>query len=227
MAALGVDELFVIPFTSQIASMDRHAFLRWLIKTFNPQDIIVGYNYSFGYNGLGDGIYLTEKSYEYRYQMHIISPVLWDGEAVSSTRIRECIEQGDVKEARAMLMKPYSLTGVVEHGKRVGRTLGFPTANIPFPTGKVLPKFGVYAARLYSCGIHYYSVVNVGYHPTLPEGLPSIEAFVLQGSVDLYGKRIQVQFYSFLRAETVFNSLDALKAQIALDAIRARNLFRV
>ena len=155
----------------------------------------------------------------------IVPEVVIDGETVSSTRIRRLLAQGDMHEVNNLLGRGYSIAGRVEEGKQVGRTIGFPTANITIPPHKALPAFGVYACYLETSGGIFPAVVNVGRHPTLPEGHVTVEAHVLDEFLSLYGRNVRLTFLKFMRPEQKFDSIESLRAQIAHDADDCRAYF--
>lgn len=226
MACAGVDELFALPFTLETANESPEDFLTWLINTFSPRHVVAGFNYSFGKGGRGDGQMLRTWGDEHGYETHIVPPVTYEGESISSTRIRKLIQSGEMALANYLLGSPYALSGRVEQGKRVGRTMGFPTANLPLPRDRVIPAYGVYAAWLHVEGKQYPVVLNVGRHPTLPEGSATIEAHVMGETVNLYGKKVRIDFLNFQRGERCFDSVEALKDQIARDKEEAQEWFQ-
>ncbi len=225
MAKLHVDTLCVLPFTKTTADITPEDFLGQMVCWFKPKAIVVGFNYSFGKKGLGNGAFLKEKEKEYGYEAYILPPVQWEGETVSSTRIRDLLNQGRMMEANTLLTRAYGITGRVEVGKRIGRTLGFPTANIGLPMKKAIPRFGVYTALLREGEKVFPCVLNVGKHPTLPQGHATVEAHVLTGNVELYDKKVRISFLDFLRPEVKFESADALKEQIIKDIEQAWTFF--
>lgn len=225
MARLAVDTLCVLPFHKSTAGIDHQDFLDWMIKSFHPRHIVVGFNYSFGKGGLGSGDFLREQAQRYGYATHIVPPVVWEGETVSSTRIRELLERGELMTANTLLTRAYGMTGVVAHGKKLGRTMGFPTANVTMPPHKAVPCYGVYTALLREGNKVYPSVLSIGCHPTLPEGDVTLEVHVLGGSIDLYGKKVRISFLDFLRPELKFDGVDELIAQMKEDALKAEAFF--
>ena len=148
-----------------------------------------------------------------------------DGATVSSTRIRALLAQGDIRTANRLLGHAYTLSGRVEDGKHIGRTMGFPTANVRVPSGKALPAYGVYACWLQTAEATYPAVMNVGRHPTLPEGHVTVEAYVLDACLQLYGKKVRLSLMNFQRPERRFDDVEELKNQIAQDARDCRAYF--
>lgn len=225
MARLKVDTLCVLPFTKETAAISRKTFLADMVLAFRPKHIVVGFNYSFGRGGEGGGAYLSSMADTYGYRLHIVKPVVFEGETVSSTRIRQMLSEGQMLKANMLLTRAYGLTGRVEKGKQLARTMGFPTANLALPMLKALPRFGVYTALLREGNKVYPAIVNVGKHPTLPKGHGTVEAHVLTGNVQLYGKKVRIAFLSFLRDEIRFAGKAELKAQIGKDTLEAKAFF--
>ena len=165
-----VDILCLNTFNRELAAQPPEDFIRKMASVYEPKHVVVGYNFTFGDRGRGNGALLSASQEHYGYTTHIVPEVTVEGEMVSSTHIRELLQQGKMARAAELLGGPYRMSGVVENGKHIGRTLGFPTANIHVDAQKVLPAFGVHACLLHTSGKLYPAVVNVGRHPTLPEG---------------------------------------------------------
>ncbi len=226
MALCGVDLLCVHDFTRALADLEPEAFLDRLQAVYRPAALICGYNYTFGRGGAGDGDLLKRYAQRHGVRAEVIPAVEIGGEPVSSTRVRNVLLTGDVSEAARLMGHAYTLSGPVVHGKHMGHVLGFPTANVAWPEGKVMPAYGVYACGLTVEEKTMRAVVNVGRHPTLPEGGVTVEAYVLGESPDLYGKRARVTFLRRLRPERAFPDTEALKEQIARDREQAEAFFR-
>ena len=226
MLGFGVDTLCVFPFTRALADEPPEDFVRRMARTFRPRHVVVGFNNTFGRGGRGDGALLTAMGRELGFETHIVPAVELDGSPVSSTRIRALLAQGDIHGATRLLGHAYTLSGWVMDGKHIGRTMGYPTANVDVPAHKALPAFGVYACYLTVEGRRYPAVVNVGRHPTLPEGAVTVEAHVLDACLMLYGKKVRLDFLNFQRSERRFDTVDDLKSQIQEDAAEARAFFR-
>ena len=227
MASCGADILVEMRFTRELADLEPEDFLADIAARFHPDTVVCGYNFTFGRSGRGDGAFLLEKAAAFRFDVEIVPAVCVAGKVVSSTRIRGCLAAGDVSEAARLLGHTYTLTGAVEHGKQQGRTMGFPTANVGIPHRKQLPAYGVYA-----CGLRYRSeehpgIVNVGRHPTLPEGGVTVEAHILDESPDLYGEPVCVSFLRYLRPEKPFRSKEELTEQLKHDRQQACQFFSI
>ena len=211
------DALVMRPFDAAFAALSPEAFIGALAKTLHPRHIVVGFNYTFGKLGAGTPPMLGELGKRYGFETHVVGAVLREGETVSSTRVRTLLQAGRMEEVTALLGRPYSLSGEVIRGKQLGRRLGFPTANLAWPKDKAIPPKGVYFARVWLEGDPYIAVLNIGTHPTAPEGAPSIEAHLVDFTGNLYGKHLRAELWHYKRAERRFESLDALKAQVGED----------
>lgn len=226
MAENGVDALCVTTFTAARANQEPEAFLDELTRVYRPAAVVCGFNFTFGRGGRGNGELLRAYGRAHGFDVSVVPEVTLLGDTVSSTRIRRLLSSGALDEAVALLGYPYTLTGRVAGGKRIGRTMGFPTANVTPPRNKALPAFGVYACDMETGGQTYPAVVNVGCHPTLPEGGVTVEAYALNEQLSLYGKKVRLTFQRYLRPERRFESVDALREQIARDTQAAQRFFQ-
>jgi riboflavin kinase/FMN adenylyltransferase len=226
IAELGPDVCLVIPFTAEFAGMEAAAYVAGvLLGLLRAREIVVGYNHAFGRGARGTPALLAEVAGPAGVGVHVVPPLRVDGVAVSSTAIREALRRGDVRQAGSLLGRSYSLRGVVARGAARGRTLGFPTANLVAPPGLAVAD-GVYAARAEWDGQSAPAVVNVGVRPTFDGATRLVEAYLLDVSPDLYGRRLTLAFLDRIRGERRFASVDALRAQIARDVAAARSLLR-
>jgi len=183
---------------------------------------VCGFNYRFGKMGAGDPEQLKKLL---NHPVYVEQEFLMDGETVSSTRIRELLKQGNVKEAAKLLGSPYSIASKVVHGKALGKTLGFPTINQEIPHNKLAPPNGVYLTCCTIDETQYYGVTNLGVHPTVDtDAVRNCETYLLDVDIDAYEKHATVAFLEFLRPEQKFDSVEALCAQLNKDVARARNL---
>lgn len=221
MAGFGVDHLCILPFTTETAVETPKEFMDMLAQVYQPRHVVCGFNYSFGHMGAGSAASLRDGGFD----VTVVPEVVLGGETVSSTRIRRLLAQGDIHQATRLLGHSYTLSGRVMNGKHIGRTMGYPTANVEIPAEKALPAFGVYACWLQTASHIYPAVVNVGRHPTLPEGSVTVEAYALGQHLSLYGEKVRLLFLEHLRPEKRFDSVEALKAQITRDADEARTYF--
>jgi riboflavin kinase/FMN adenylyltransferase len=226
---LGVDIVYVAVFDRAFSSLTPDRFVReLLIGRLNVSDAAVGFDFTFGRGGAGNPAVLAELG-QPDLAVHTVEPVSAAGVKVSSSRIRDALELGDVALAAGLLRRPYRISGTVAHGAARGRTIGFPTANIE-PDGRyVLPRHGVYAVNVRRGDASYPAVMNVGVVPTFygEGGTPKLEAHLLDYSGDLYGVRLSVDFVAFIRPEMRFGGIDELTAQIREDAEQARRLLAI
>ena len=220
---IGLDLLIYEKFTREIAALTPDQFvLDILLKRLNIKEVFVGFNHSFGYKGLGTPQLLQMLGEEHGFKVHIMPPVKVDEEIVSSSLIRQALEQGRIARAAKMLGYRPILDGVVIEGEHRGRQLGFPTANIGIDIIYNVPAKGVYAALARVNERCYSAVVNIGSKPTFHEEYPiSIEAHLMDFNGDIYGQAISLAFIEKLRNEQRFASLDELVAQINKDRDQA------
>lgn len=221
---LGVDVLIELPFTEQVRRMEAKAFLREiLVHRLKAQMIVVGPDCRFGYQGKGTAALLHQMAKRYGYQLVVLQKEMYRGEAISSSRIKECLHQGQIGEANAMLGYAYGVTGNVIHGKQIGRTIGVPTINQKAPAHQLMPRSGVYRAEIWVDGIRYDGMANVGRKPTIAGERPiGVETYLFDFSREIYGKPVRVNFLEFIRPEMRFDSLEALRSQIQADEVTVR-----
>jgi riboflavin kinase/FMN adenylyltransferase len=225
LAALGLEAAYVIRFDKIFSEISGDQFIRALARDFRQiETISVGDTFLFGRKRSGNVALLRKLGAELRFQVRALSDVTWDGQPVSSTRIRQAVRAGDFAAASGMLGRPYSLCGPVVQGGRFGRKLGFPTANLDV-AGVLVPPSGVYVAEARMGADRRRAAVNIGHRPTVPSAAPQlrVEAHLLDFDRDIYGQELELTFLKKLRDEQKFPSADALRAQIAQDVAQARN----
>ena len=227
MGRLGVDGCLLIPFTRRFAALEPEAFLRRLERAAPTlAHIFVGEDWRFGRFGRGDTAMLAAWAKTRGIGLTRVPPVRHAGVAVSSTRIREAIAAGRLGLARRLLGRPFSILGTVVRGNRIGRELGYPTANLD-PHNEVSPPVGIYAVQALIAGKAYEGIVNFGVHPTVAQApAPLLELHVMDARLQLYRRHIEVFFIAFLRAERRFATLNALVRQIERDVDAARRTLR-
>ena len=226
IALRGVDATLVIPFTREFSRMDAEAFVdEVLVRTLGVQEVVVGFNHTFGSGARGTAVLLRDLGTRRGFVTHVLPPLQVNGLTVSSSAIRDALRDGDLELARALLGRPYSLTGTVQRGAGRGRTLGFPTANLK-PDRPLVLAAGVYAARARWDGKEAEAVVNVGYRPTFDEAQYWVEAFLFDFAGDLYDRSLTVDFLCRIRPEMKFPGVEALKAQVLADMEEARRWLR-
>ena len=215
----------VIPF-AQIYNMPCEAFFKEiLIDKLHAHAVCCGWNYRFGKGGTGTSETLNNLCGEYGIDLAVSGSVDYEGEPISSTRIRSAVAEGEIIRANRMLGRPFSYKYTVVSGDRRGRLIGAPTINQHFDPGFVVPKFGVYASTATVEGKEYIGVTNIGFRPTFASDDLRSETCILDFSADVYGRDIEVKLLDYLRAERRFDSLELLGNQIRLDAARAREIF--
>ena len=224
----GIDEMIMVPFDDEMRTTPWDRFVTdILVGRCGAVHLVAGHDHHFGHKNQGSPELLKEKCAELGLGCDIIPAVTLNGVTVSSTHIRKLLEEGDVETARAFLGHPHVLTQTVGHGRQLGRTIGIPTANLVAPPHVLLPKRGVYAAKItLPDGRAFGGVTNVGVRPTVNNGQDvTVEPWILDFDGDLYGQAIRVEFFRRLRDERKFESLDALRSQIETDAVKTREAY--
>lgn len=224
----GKADVFVeCPFTKEIREMSAEDFIeKILIGIFHAEYVVVGTDFRFGYEKKGDVHMLAEYAPKYGYHLDIIEKEKYNGREISSTYVKEALSSGDVALANRLLGYAYGMSGVVEHGKHLGRTLGFPTMNVPWNEKKIAPRFGVYACNINIDGCVYHGIGNVGVKPTVTEEDRLLtEVFVFGYEGNAYGREIEIEFCEFERPETKFADVKALKEQVNADILYGKKYF--
>lgn len=219
-----MDTVVEIPFDQTIMELPWTEFLARLQGEHNAAGFVCGEDFRFGYQGQGTALRLQEFCAKEQIPCTIVPEQRLDGIRVSSTYVRQLLEQGNMAQAVKFLGHPHILTGTVVTGKHIGTTLGTPTANLEFPSDVVMPRKGVYACRAYVEGTSYLAVTNIGNRPTVKGEGVTVEAWLLDFQGDLYGKELTLAFYEFLREEKKFTSLEELQQEILKNALQTRNL---
>jgi riboflavin kinase/FMN adenylyltransferase len=221
----GMDVLVSYPFTEETRSIEPEDFIRdILVGQLDAKVIVVGNDFRFGYKRRGDIKLLQKFEKTYGYKVLVCDKKEGPGGNISSSSIRNELKDGNLEAANAMLGQPYSITGEVLHGRRIGRTLGMPTTNILPPSNKLLPPCGVYVSKTLIDGISYPGVTNIGYKPTVgAEERKGVETYLFDFDQDLYGRIIEVALYTFVRPELKFDTLEELRLKMQEDIIFARN----
>ena len=227
---LGVDRLFELPFDESFARVSAEEFVDDVLhRALGLRHVVVGYDFNFGHRRRGTPDMLIERAAHLGFAATRVSAVHEsDGAVYSSSRIRQCLTEGDPRGAASLLGEPWEVVGVVEQGDRRGRTIGFPTANLRLG-GLICPRLGVYAVRASladgdgdGAGPWMAGVANLGVRPTVNDRGVLLEVHLFDRAIDLYERRMRVRLVDFIRPERKFGGLDELKAQIAADAARAR-----
>lgn len=226
--AEGIDYVLIWPFTKETMNKSPEEFVREVLaERLGVRYVVVGEDFRFGKNRSGDVAALAELGEKYGFQVKALPKVMYKGQEVSSSRIKEAILAGNLKEANFMLGSPFTVTGVVKSGKHLGRKLGFPTINFIAPEGKILPPDGVYATKTYVDGKPYISISNVGVRPTFVDGnVRTIETNIFDFDNDIYGENVRVEFYSFIRPERKFKDVSELMDEIEKNKLQVKDFFK-
>lgn len=234
LSRLGIDQLVLLPFDRELASLSPEEFVQTiLVQKLQVKRVSVGQDFCFGRGRSGTAMDLQAIAARYGIEVAIVALHQLDGERISSSAIRQALQDGKLAFANRLLGRPYRLVGEVTQGQQLGRTLGFPTANLSLPVDKFLPRYGVYAVRVrlggedaiaQSSSASLPGVMNTGCRPTIDGTSERIEVHLLDWSGDLYGQTLMVELEGFLRPEQKFSSLEQLKAQIEVDCIAAKAL---
>ena len=227
----GIDNVVIINFTKEFSRTPSEVFIKdYIIDNLKPAYIVVGYDHHFGKNRMGDFDLLSDLKKKYGFKVERIAAQDVEHIAISSTKIRNALAQGNVKSANRLLGYPYSVTATVVRGNEIGRTIGFPTANLELPKEYMLfGRGGVFACLVDYNGVTYKAMANIGHRPTIgdrAEGDMLIEVNLFDFDGDLYGKSIIVRFIDRIRDEVKFEGLPELKAQLERDRVRAKDLLK-
>ncbi|WP_254722043.1 bifunctional riboflavin kinase/FAD synthetase [Kovacikia minuta] len=233
LKAMGIEQLVLLPFNHELAALTPEQFVeKILLQSLQAKKVSVGLDFCFGHRRAGTASDLRAIAATYGIEVTIAPLKNLEGERISSSAIRKALQAGDLQSANCLLGRSYSLVGKVCEGQQLGRTLGFPTANLQLPPEKFLPRSGVYAVQVHicektdSCNLltepKLLGVMNIGFRPTLDGTTQVIEVHLLDWAGDLYGRTLVVHLAEFLRPEQKFASLDVLKAQIQADCVAAK-----
>lgn len=216
-------QVLLLPFDEKMMHTPWQEFLNTLLEKYNAAGFVCGTDFRFGKGGEGTADKLHQFCQSHNLVFKAVPQQHIDGIRVSSTHIRSLLQQGKMEEAARFLGRGFAISGTVIRGQQLGRTLGFPTANLLYPEELVRVPFGVYACRVWIDGVAYKAVTNIGTRPTVSGTGITVESYILDHSGDLYDRRIGVELLKFLRPEQKFDSLQALKEQIALDKAAIHN----
>lgn len=218
MALEGLDYYIELTFSRDVAQMAPQQFIEEIIlKQMNAQVIIIGADYRFGKNREGDFSKLIEYSKYHDFDVHVIHKLKYEDKDISSTWIRQELKKGNLSLATELMGNTFFFAGTVVHGKHLGSTIGFPTANLIPDPSKLLPPNGVYASTVELKGRVYPSITNIGLNPTVDGKSVTVESHLMNFDQDIYGENLIINLISFLRPEEKFKDLEQLKKQISLD----------
>ena len=223
IAAFGIDAAVMIPFTRELAALSAEDFVtQWLVRRLGVSGVVTGGDFTFGKGRSGDTALLAALGAEHGFTAEVMAPVTDGDGVISSSRVRALLRGADPVSAAALLTRPFTIRGIVEHGAKLGRTLGFPTANLRLGDYQ-RPAYGVYAVTVVlASGERVPGVANLGIRPMIEPPVELLETWLMDWHGDLYGQEIAVELRAFLRPEAKLDGLEALKVQIAADAAAAR-----
>jgi len=226
--SLGIENVLIIPFTKEIAELTPLEFVNGILgETLHVSHVVAGFNYSFGHQGKGKAVDLIKLASRQNIQATIMEPFYINGELVSSTKIRHYLQAGSINHAARLLGYQPVVAGRVIEGNKIGRQLGFPTANLDWDRRLLIPANGVYAVKVKVDNKHYFGVLNIGSKPTVSKKpILTMEVNILGFSGDIYEKDIEVTFFHKLRDEIKFSGLEQLKKQISHDINHALEYFK-
>ncbi len=224
---LGIDALIEYPFDENTASMEPLEFIEKIIRNqLNAQYVVVGSDWRFGRDRKGDADLLKASQKLYRFEAVILEKELYQNREISSTWVREEIAKGNMENVNILLGYPYMIRGTVEHGRELGRELGFPTVNVFPGSNKLLPPYGVYASKVYIDDRTYYGMTNVGIKPTVSDSdRVSAETYIIDFNDNVYDKDITIELLHFERNEMKFDSVEKLKNQLTVDIEFTKSYF--
>ena len=219
LRSFGIDYLLIIPFTKGFSRTSSRSFITdVIVRAISTKVLVIGYDHRFGKNREGSFENLKARSAQYGFEVEEIPRQDVDDIAVSSTKIRKALESGDIETANRYLGRPYTLTSVVVEGNKLGRTIGYPTANLALPVNhKLVPGHGVYTVWVHHAQEKHGGMMNIGVRPTVDGKQRTIEVHILHFDRAIYGQTVTVEFIKLLRPEQKFDGLEALKEQLAKD----------
>jgi riboflavin kinase/FMN adenylyltransferase len=218
--AAGIEHAIVLRFDRELAALSPQEFVDRLANVMEPRSWVIGYDFAFGRGRTGGATWLREHG----HQVVVVPPFTIDGHDLHSSEVRRLITAGEVEQANRLLGREYSMAGPVEAGERVGRQLGFPTANIGVEPNKLIPALGAYAGRAHASERDFTAALSVGYRPTFGGTQLRVEAFLLDFEGDLYQKRIELRFIRYLHPDIRFPTTDDLVRQLHKDVADTRRI---
>jgi riboflavin kinase/FMN adenylyltransferase len=224
LEGLGLDVVVVIEFTPETAQIRAAQFINLLAENLRMREMWIGHDFALGYKREGNVAFLQAAGAERGYAVHVVEPLRLENMPVSSSRVREALRAGDVRQANACLGRPFQLNGTVVRGAQRGHRMGVPTANLAVWADHAVPANGIYACRAHVGGATYNAVTNIGTRPTFDNGLRTIEAHLLDFDGDLYGQPMALDIVEYQRPEFKYDSVDALVLQMKKDIRLARSI---
>lgn len=227
LRSFGMDAVTALPFDEQLKNTPWEEFFRRLMTKFGAAGLVCGQDFRFGARGEGNAELLQFACRSAGIPCIVVPEQKKEGITVSSTVIRRFVSAGEMERAVAFLGHPYILTGRVEPGRHLGRTIGIPTANLRLPEEMLPPRFGVYACKVELDGTDYLAVTNIGTRPTVGGHRITVESWILDYTGDLYGKNLTLRIFGFVRPEKKFDSLEDLRMEIQKNALQVRKFFEL
>ncbi|UOQ85621.1 bifunctional riboflavin kinase/FAD synthetase [Gracilibacillus salinarum] len=228
MDTLGVDNLYIIRFDQQLAQLSPQAFIEHFISGLNISHLVAGFDFTFGHKGAGnmDNIHSFTAN---ELDVTKVSRFDHQEDKISSTRIREALQLGEMEKAEVLLGRPYALTGEVVHGDKRGRTIGFPTANLKIADNYFLPKIGVYAVEVKINESFYYGMANLGYNPTFTDDRENtkLEVHIFDFNENIYGDNVTIYWRKYIRDEEKFTGVEELVDKLKVDEYVSREFFAI
>lgn len=225
---MNVDYLFVVTFNHDLAKLSPEEFVNKFFIEMNVKHVVGGFDFSFGHKGAGKIQYMDDYS-NGQLTYSVVDKVTYEGEKVSSTRVRDLLTEGNMSLVSKLLGRPFTLTAKVVHGEKRGREIGFPTANLDVDSSHKLPKIGVYAVKVYVNQQPYYGMANIGYNPTFTDDVerPLVEVHIFDFNQSIYNETIEVEFHHYIRPEEKFNNVEELIEYMKQDEAQTKNFFKI
>jgi riboflavin kinase/FMN adenylyltransferase len=217
LEACGVDVACFVEFNEALMKMSPDEFIKSIKQEFNMKGLVVGFNFKYGHKNSGNPETLKLLGKKYGFDVFVLEALRYGDDVVSSSKIRALLNEGEIESANKMLIQPFKISGEVIHGKKLGRTLGFPTANLRIYEEKLYPKIGVYYTNVIVKGNVYKAITSIGFNPTVRGEKLSFESYILEFDDDIYDQIIDVYFISRIRDEMKFDNLDGLIKQMIMD----------
>lgn len=220
------DYCLMIDFTKELSLLSPEEFIsEILVKKLRAKNICIGFNFYFGHKASGNGQTLIDLSEKYDYKAKVIEPIKIDNETISSSVIRNLIDNGEIEKSNKILGYKYFITGQIIKGRSIGKSvLGIPTANMLIDERKLIPENGVYACDVFVLNEVKKGIVNIGNRPTFDNGSKSVEVHIIDFDADIYNEYITIELKSFIRREQKFDGINKLKTQILIDIEKAKNI---
>lgn len=224
---IGIDYVWILPFNHDLARMSAESFVEFLlVKALNVKHVLIGEDFCFGYKRLGNINTLKAAGIQYQFAVTSLTSIEKNGLRISSTAIRQALQHGDIEKANTLLGRPYRISGKVIHGNKLGRTLGYPTANIQLKHTPS-PLSGIFCVEIHGLEKTYQGVVSLGIRPTLnPPSPPTLEVYIFDFDEIIYGHTLSIDFFHKLRDEAKFSNLTSLVTQIAIDVEQTKRFFQ-